>query len=232
MKKEMHQEREARKTSEADIGRKLEEVRGRAPLMPALAVHPARSKSVGARTGFVPKKVFVQGFFDFGTQSGALKPSERDALGEKLMAGVPEELQRRFKLEKKYPHTRRLVFVTAGGGEECWEFREKLVNEIAEHDIKVGDKELRVRVEDGPERQGKRQHFWKAVDALKLQRKEEEDFILEPGAFNIYDAKEVELVGSATEEGFEWKGETLTRVMPAVDFTKLKHDTVKRHVNK
>ena len=89
------------------------------------------------------------------------------------------------------------------------------------------DKELRVRVEDAPERQSKRQHFWKGVDALKAQCTEKEDFILEPSAFCIYDAKEVELVGRAKEEGFEWKTETMMRVLLAVDLTRLKKETVR-----
>ena len=65
---------------------------------------PFRSKSVGARVGFAPKKVFVQGFFDYEGTSGALKPTERDALAERLLADVPEELRGRFELENTPTH--------------------------------------------------------------------------------------------------------------------------------
>ena len=227
LKKELDAEKDARKVSEADIGQKLAEVRGRMPTSPPRLEYPARSKSVGATSGFVAKKVYVQGFFDFGAQSGSLKPADRDALAEQLLTDVPAELRRRFKLEKRYVHSRRLVFVTDGGGEECWELREKLLEAISEKNITVGDKELKVRVEDAPERQSKRQHFWKAADALKAQCTEKEHYILEPSAFSIYDAKELVLVGNATEDGFEWKSDTLTRVLPAVDLPKLKQDTVR-----
>ena len=120
LKKELQDEKEARKSSAADLGRKLEEVRAQnaVPVASTEASAPrARPRSVGARSLFTPKKVFVQGFFDFESGMGSLKPQERDELCRKLVEDIPQALRDRFQLEKRYAMTRRLVFSTKGGGE-------------------------------------------------------------------------------------------------------------------
>eukprot|EP00973_Karenia_brevis_P083467 11577849-Karenia_brevis.AAC.1 len=63
---------------------------------------------------------------------------------------------------------------------------EVIDSKIVEHNAK----ELKVRVEEPPERQCKRQNFWRAVDALKAVAKEDEHFVLAPASFKIYDAKD------------------------------------------
>ena len=162
-----------------------------------------RARSVGARSGFVPKKVFVQGFFDFGAETGSLKPAKRDDLAKKLVDELPEHLEGRFKLEKKYVNSRRLVFNAVGaGGEECWELREKFVLTIESQGMEVNGKTLKVRIEEEPERQNKRQSYWRAVDAIKAVAAEGQDFILEPATFRIFDAKEMECLGAIADDAY------------------------------
>ena len=96
-----------------------------------------------------------------------MKPPERDILAAKLVEGVPEGLRARFALKKKYALSRRLVFKTAGGGEECWEVCEHLVNTIEANSLNVDSS-----VEVEPDRQLKRQHHWNAAGALKKMAKE------------------------------------------------------------
>lgn len=70
--------------------------------------------------------------------------------------------------------------------------------------------------EEEPERQNKRRHFWQAVDALKSMAKEGEDYILEPSMLKIFDAKDVQLLGVATEDGFEWNADVIGKQSPKV----------------
>ena len=232
LKKDLHEEKEARKSSEVDFLKKLEEmqvhVQPASPVITRTAAPQARARSVGARSHFVPKKVFVQGFYDFEANTGALKPQDRDNLANRLVENMSEGLRGKFALEKKYAMSRRLVFTSANGGEECWEFREKLVEAIEAKNIEVGGKPVKVRVEEEPERQLKRQHYWKAVDALKAVAKEGEQFILEPVSFGIFDAKDVDRLGVATADSYEWNTELLGRNLPMVDVAALKKATIQR----
>ena len=68
-----------------------------------------------------------------------------------------------------------------------WKFRGHLVNAIEKDDIKTGGRTLAVRVQDAPDVQAKRAHFWRTVDAIKTLGSEDVDFILVPKSFGIHE---------------------------------------------
>ena len=92
----------------------------------------------------------------------------------------------------------------------------------------MNGKELKVRVEEDPQKQNKRQAFWKAVDALKSRAKEEEDYILDAINFVIYDAKDVERLGSVMDGIFQWNEDRVKQCLPNVELLALKRATVER----
>lgn len=71
-----------------------------------------------SRVSFVPSKVYVQGFYDWRTRTGAFSETEVDKLAEKLWAGVPDEFQRKFSFDKVHEKSFRLQFSTAAGKEQ------------------------------------------------------------------------------------------------------------------
>ena len=149
-------------------------------------VNAPRAMSVGARSAFRPTKVFVQGFYDFDTDKGALRDTERDQWGQTLLSHLPAHLAEQFQLEKKYAITRRLVFTTKGqGGEVCWEVREKFMDAISVNNYKINSRDLKVRVEEDENRANRRKCYWRAVDALRTMKTEKVDFLLEPATFGI-----------------------------------------------
>ena len=188
---------------------------------------PPRARSVGAKGSFKASKVYVQGFYDFKSERGALREAERDQWAQTLMAHMPAHLATEFKVEEKYKLTRRLVFHTKGvGGELCWELREKLMDAITANEYKINDKELKVRVEEEPERLEKRKLFWKAVDALRSMKTEDVDFIIEPASRSIYDQKTLERLGRVEEGGFRWNAEATTAAFPDLDVVALRRATL------
>eukprot|EP00973_Karenia_brevis_P067602 9405124-Karenia_brevis.AAC.1 len=219
IRRELEKERRERKDKEVDIDKRFDELKqrisgsaGQQASASTLGPAPeARSKSVGARGNFRPGKVFVQGFYKYADKTGGLTIQERDALAARVSAKVPAELKDTFKLETRYNETRRLVFTTEDVGESCWEFREKLIEEIKTQGITQNGQELKVFVEEEPAQRSKKREYWKAVDALRTMAKEEEDFLLKPSAFGIYDAKEFELLGRATTDMYEWDAEVVKK---------------------
>ena len=91
---------------------------------------------------FVPSNVYVQGSYDWKTRTGALSQSEVDKLAGKLLAGVPEDLGQKFKLQQQHEQSFRLQFTTSAGREQCWKFREHLVGSILKNEIKINEKSL------------------------------------------------------------------------------------------
>ena len=81
---------------------------------------------------------------------------------------------------------------------------------------------LKVLVQERPEREAKRKWFWCAVDALRTVAKENDDFVLAPSSFGIHDSKELEPLGTATENGYQWDTQALRRAMPEIDTMTLK----------
>ena len=218
----------------SDVRKELDKVKSTVKMMedpgPKGAAPTAaqpRSRSVGATCAFRPTKVFVQGFFDYKTEQGALRDSERDHWGQMLLSAAPSHLADKFKLEKKYKLTRRLVFTTSGtGGEVCWELREHLMNAIVTENYIINGKELKVRVEEQQERRDKKRNFWKAVEALREVKKEDADFIVEPSAFGIYEHETLQRLGSMEDGEYKWNEAVLSTVFPDVDAVALRRATV------
>ena len=93
--------------------------------------------------------------------------------------------------------------------------------------IKPNEKDLRVRVQDAPHITAARAHYWRAVDALRKFGTEDEDFVLAPMTFDIFEAKTMEKIGSASEKGFVWEQALLKKSMPRVDITQLRRETLR-----
>ena len=103
IRKEVDKERKARAAFESDmiktIGALKSEIGNRttAPT-PSLTASggtaTVRARSVGSRGRFVPTKVFVQGFYNFAEDKGALRVAERAALSERLLSHVPENIRK------------------------------------------------------------------------------------------------------------------------------------------
>jgi len=173
-------------------------------------------------SNFVPSKVFVQGFYDWKTRTGALCEQEIDMLAERLLAGVPDDIRQKFTLSKEHEHSFRLQFSTTEGKSLRWKFREHLVGAILKKNITVNEKKLTVRVEDAPEVQAKRKHYWRAVDAIKRMGTEDSDFILDPKSYGIHDAKELDPMGYVTEHGYVWDEKIVKRAIPSINMIDLK----------
>jgi len=88
--------------------------------------------------------------------------------------------------------------------------------------MQVDGKALKVGIQTSPERESKRRHFWTAADALRTVAKEDVDFILTPSGLGIHDAKELEPLGTTTEEGFKWDYVYLKKAIPGIDIMMLK----------
>ena len=249
VKRELELERKARLAAEAKFAKEVEHLKGpglvkavekivegkwpgaRASGTPNETIGSApraRTQSVRARGTFVAKKVYVQGFYDFRNDTGALTPGQRDDLAQRLMEGLSTQTKERFTLERKYVRSRRITFIAKEGGEECWDLREKLMECIETKSIQQDGKDLKIRVEEEPERQARRQAYWRAVDAIKAVAKEGEDFILEPTSFKIYDAKNVESLGEVADEMFEWDLERIRKSFPDMDVPALRRASIQR----
>ena len=194
-----------------------------------------RARSVGApmprsgatRSSFRPTKVFVQGFYDFKSDKGALREHERDQWAQTLKSHLPSHLADQFQIEKKYKLTRRLVFSTKGeGGESCWEVREKFADAIATNDYKINSKDLRVRVEEDQGRADRRKAYWKAVDALRGLKREDIDFIIEPATFAIHDQKTLDRLGKLEDDEFKWNADVVGVCFPDIDLPALRRATL------
>ena len=171
---------------------------------------------------FVPSKVYVQGFYDWKTRTGALSEQEVDALADKLLAGVPAEIRQKFTLTKEHAQSFRLQFCTSDGRDLCWKFREHLAGAILKDNIQVGEKKLTVRVEDAPDVQLKRKHYWSGVDDIKRVGTEDEHFILVPKSFGIHDVEELAPMGYVTEQGYVWNENVMKRALPHINMLDLK----------
>lgn len=163
-----------------------------------------RAHASGSWKQFAPRKVFVYGFCDYKTKQGALTREKRDSLATSFLNCIPCEPKSKFILGTKYNLTRRLPFVIEERREICWALREKLMDIISNGVVELAGKQLKVRVEDSPDRGAKRIHFFKAVDALKEQVSEEK-YIIKPATCEIHDAQSLILLGAATEDEFVWK---------------------------
>ena len=185
-----------------------------------------RAQSVGGSTRFTPTEVYVQGFYDWNTKTGEITAQQVDEYVSKLLANVPKELQDKFRVDKKYPTFRRIAFVSDTGGEICWKLREKLLESISAHPIKINGKDLRVRVQDSPEGQAKRAYFWRAVEALRKFCTEDTDFVIEPKLFAIHELADMQLMGSVSDSGYRWDDQVVKRALPSVDMAKLKRASI------
>ena len=74
----------------------------------------------------------------------------------------------------------------------------------------------------------KRQNFWKVADALTKFLQEGDDYILEISSLGIYDTKRIELLGTASEETYEWNAERLALCFPRLDLAALRMAAVRR----
>ena len=121
-----------------------------------------------------------------------------------------------------------MTFVCEEGGEICWELREKLTETIRVDQIKLNGRDLFARVQDAPDLEQKKGHFWRAVDALKLQGKEDEHFILAPRALGIHAATSMELLGAVSPQGYVWSDEVVKGTLPTINLVELKKATLQR----
>ena len=191
-----------------------------------------RSKSTGQPSAFKPQEVRVQGFYDYGSGQGALQAAEVEELAAKLLDGLPDELTKKFVVKAQYAQSRRITFACEGGGECCWQLREKLMENIKSKDIKQNGKDLYCRVQEAPDKEMKKGHYWRAVAALKVFAKEDVDVILVPKTFGIHSAEKVDLLGSATEEGYVLDEDALKSAMPSLNVVGLKKAMLQRRRRK
>lgn len=189
---------------------------------------PRMEARSGGNAHWVAGNVEVFGFFEYASKTGALGTVERDKLAADLLEHVPENVQHGFKLNTRFNLTRKLIFSKAGGGEDCWSLREALMNAIETHGIKCNDKDLKVRVEDSPQKRNKRAKFFRAADVLREIEGAVDKIILEPQTCGIHSKETHQLLGKATEDHFEWNEEVVTSVFPGIDMPKLRRDCGKR----
>ena len=81
---------------------------------------------------------------------------------------------------------------------------------------------MAVRVQDAPDVQAKRAHFWRAVDAIKTLGAEDVDFILVPKSFGIHEVSGLELMGCVTEQGYVWDEAIAKKAFPGAKMIELK----------
>ena len=224
--------KELRSEMSKEIGKLRADVLNNAPPHASAAAarvvpSPTRTRSVGSRPSFTPKEVYVQGFFDWSTGVGAIDEGQVEELVAKLLSSTPQDLKDKFRVDDKYKSScRRVTFVSESGGEACWKLREKILEAIERDDIKQGGKVLKVRVQNSPDDQVKRAHYWRAVDALRGFAKEDVDFILVPKSYGIHEAHGVELMGSLSEAGFTWDEAIVKQALPSINFIALKKATL------
>ena len=106
--------------------------------------------------------------------------------------------------------------------------RATLVDAISANKITTGGKELRARVQDSPNMQATRSHYWRAVDAIKKHGTEGKDFILVPRSFGIHEAQGIELMGNITENGYVWNDEIVKKAIPSVNLIQLKKESLNK----
>ena len=124
---------------------------------------------------------------------------------------------------------RRITFVRRSGG-DCWKLREQLVNAITKQDLKPNGRVLRVNVQEPPDgavRKGRYWRYWRAVYALKKQLKEDDDYLIAPNDFAIYDAKTLELLGQLSETSYIWDTDMLTKCFPDLNILQLRKASLK-----
>ena len=184
-----------------------------------------RSAAELACSPFSPAEVYVQGFFDFGTTQGALTKEQATTYADKLLAEIPAQLANQFKMECRFWPTRRITFVTRNGG-DCWRLRDQLADAIAKLELKINDKELRIKVQEPPDVAARNGRYWRAVYALKKQLVEDEDFFIAPSEHSIYEAKSIEPLGYLSEAGYNWDAEALRKFFPSLDILALRKATM------
>ena len=62
------------------------------------------------------------------------------------------------------------------------------MDQIKADTMQRNGKDLKVKIQDPPDKQKQQRHFWRAVDAIRTMAKEEEDFLLNPGTCQIFDS--------------------------------------------
>jgi len=92
--------------------------------------------------------------------------------------------------------------------------------------MKVGGKELSVRVEDAPDVQAKRKHYWRAVDAIEGFGSEDTEFVLAPRSFGIHEPVDMELMGHVTNDGYVWCDSIVKKALPEISMLELKKRTL------
>ena len=97
---------------------------------------------------------------------------------------------------------------------------------ISANEYKINGKELKIRVEEAPEKSARKRHFWKAVDALKTMKTENVDFVIEPSTLGIHDNKTLDRLGIVDEDGYCWNGQVLAAAFPDIDVTELRRATL------
>ena len=95
-----------------------------------------RSASAPARGQFCPAEVYVQGFYDFDTDQGALSEEQVNTISGKLMTDVLAALKDQFQVECRFTPARRITFVTRSGG-DCRKLRQQLVNAITKQELRI-----------------------------------------------------------------------------------------------
>ena len=120
-----------------------------------------------------------------------------------FVALVPQDAKEGVVVEKRYALSRRIVFKIPKGGERVWILKEALNAAITEGEIKINGKEVKVRVQDSPDKESKRGNFWRAVAAIETLV-DKDAIILEPRFCCMYATSSHETLGKASVDSFDW----------------------------
>ena len=85
-----------------------------------------------------------------------------------------------------------------------------------------------MRVQDNPNNQATRSHYWRAVEALKKQATEDKEFILVPKSYGIHESEGIELMGEVTEKGYVWNDGIVKKALPSVNLIQRKKDALNK----
>jgi len=220
------------KTGLASLRTEVDHLKGTVPAVPAPRSSVQPPRSVNRETQSKGNQVFVQGFYDISTGAGEIAEDAADKLSEQLLANVPSALQAKFKLDKRFKTFRRLSYVFEEGGDACWDLRHKLVDVIETNNITLNGKPLKVRVQGSQDMEDRRAHFWRNVYALKQYAEEDKDFFVAPQTHSIHEATNMDIIGSASPEGFTWNESVMSSAMPSVKLVEVKKASLMRNRRK
>ena len=106
---------------------------------------------------------------------------------------------------------------------------------IETHNVDVkGVTDLKVIVEDHPERRDKRAHFFRALNAFERQmpkpEHEQNEIIVDTRFMKIYAGSSHLSLGDATVAGWTWDVESCSKALAdKIDVTRLKRDSLLDH---